>query len=62
MNDADLSQQPPTDSEPEIPTAEPHSAGDIEPPATPEDGTGYLWRPIETPAQSWSLRPLPQPN
>ncbi|HZZ38748.1 MAG TPA: CPBP family intramembrane glutamic endopeptidase [Acidobacteriaceae bacterium] len=60
MNDADLSQQLPTGSEPEIPTAEPYAAGDIEPPATPEDGTSYLWRPMEP--QAPLVEPAPAPS
>jgi uncharacterized protein len=61
MNDADLSQQPPTGSEPEIHTAEPHAAGDIEPPAAPADGASYLWRPMEPPSSSEEHAPAPPP-
>jgi CAAX protease family protein len=67
MNDADPSQQPPLDSEPEALAAESPGAGDVEPPVAPPDppgydgAAGYLWHPVEPPASPVEPVPAPAP-
>jgi len=61
MIDADPSQQPLPDADPEPRFTEPHDTGEVDLPSAPVNDPGYLWRPMEPPVVLVEPEPAPPP-